>query len=176
MACYKCGGEGGTEVTVCPACRDARLNRRTAVSSPAGQGIQSGGTSGGLPFGQGSASDNSSNGVGGFVLKIIGVLILLGAAGYFVGFSAYGPGLALSPSEKVYKKCMLKMQGEMGSLSTKMKIKQDPTGVGASIGNAMEGMMQGLASGLGASVCVALRDNCSNDPNGVICKGAMNGM
>ena len=89
MPCYQCGGEGGSETNLCPSCRDKRLSdRRRGILS-----VDS------VPMLRPPPVDRGS--LVKAALLIAGSVLVV----YFLCFSDFGPGLALSRGEEAYRRC-----------------------------------------------------------------------
>jgi hypothetical protein len=123
-------------------------------------------SSGNLPRTAGSPGFQALSALVGGVVVVVAVL-------YFLLFSSYGPGIALSPGQRVYAKCMREIGGKMKNME-KIKIPehklQGMGQAGAAFAEGMTGMMQGMMGGFAEGMCVVMKEECDRDPNGHKCK------
>ena len=81
-------------------------------------------------------------------------------------FLAAASSCSKDPAEKAYQACMEKVKSEIGD---EMRAEIAKNGSTAGMGDAMVNMAEGLAKGM----CETIKTSCKQDPNGIICKTAI---
>lgn len=163
MGCYQCGSSAGDVSRLCPKCNQERLQLRRAGSSAHR-----------FTYQQSERTYSPSIVTPTFIIQIIGALVLVAVTGYFLCFSSYGPGIALSPADRVLARC----KREMNSSSLKEKMlgelkAKNLKGIKRELTQGMEHVMMGFATGFGAAMCEAMADECRKDPRSRHCKQAL---
>lgn len=160
MGCYQCGSRQGDISRLCPKCNETRLRQRRHGS---GSGLNQ-------TFEVPTATILSPL----FILQLVGVL-LIGIGGiYFVLFSHHGPGLALSPADKIVAKCRRKM--DIDTMKSEMRSKAKANRMaknGKVIPKDLEKAMVSLWGGLTESMCEAFAHECRQNPTGSACKKSL---
>lgn len=143
--CYQCGAPGGNECQLCPTCRAARISRRHQLShKDVLEGTAPNRFGGRLPY-----------------VILATTVIMIGFLFYFVLFSSYGPGIALSQGEKAYALCMRRIGGEMNRAGSSAQAANSP--FGAQFGKMM-------ASALTVGICEGIKEECNRAPRGESCQ------
>jgi hypothetical protein len=93
---------------------------------------------------------------------------------YFILFSPYGPGVALSPADKIVAKCRREMN--IDSMKSEMRSKTKANRMaenGKGIPKDLEKAMVGLLGGMAESMCEAFAHECRQNPTGSACKKSL---
>lgn len=143
MGCYQCNSPEGSDVVLCPACRERRKQERSHISPIASANLD---------------APRSFSMLSGMAPIGLGVLALA-ALVYFLGFSSAGPMLAHSRHERVYQHCMSMISRELQSMPGFK-----------STGSAGDKFARAIHDGLikamqrsGPQMCAKLRDECRQD-------------
>lgn len=105
------------------------------------------------------------------ILKIAALATVFGVCFYLLCFSPSGPGLLLSPADKVYARCIeakAKALKNSAHSTAASGAQADPQGLK---------MLQDISSAFTTSfydgMCELMRQACEDDPNGMMCQEAL---
>lgn len=110
-------------------------------------------------------------------MKPILIIVSAAAVGYFVWSHYFSRSAQI---ERAYAACMSKLDPGMSKATTDINVQSgsgnDPAAALAKgMGDAMTSMVQGMTAAMSGATCGLIKDTCTQDFDGPLCRAARNG-